>query len=97
LRNADPSNDHRGKFLTPGPENTGTCLHEFVQGVVNQYLDDMGSTPPDNLYQVIMAEVERPLIRAVLNHTGGNQSRAAEILGITRATLRNRIQRYKLN
>jgi len=83
--------------LTPGPKPSGTCLHEFVQGVVNQYLDDMGSTPPDNLYQVILAEVERPLIRTVLDHTGGNQSRAAEILGITRATLRNRIQRYKLN
>ena len=83
--------------MTPGPKRSGTCLHEFVQGVVNQYLDDMGSTPPDNLYQVIMAEVERSMIRTVLNHTGGNQSRAAEILGITRATLRNRIKRYGLN
>lgn len=83
--------------MNPGPKSSGTCLHEFVQGVVHQYLDDMGSTPPDNLYQVIMAEVERPLIRTVLTHTGGNQSRAAEILGITRATLRNRIQRYELS
>lgn len=83
--------------MTTGPKHSGTCLHDFVQGVVNQYLDDMGSTPPDNLYEVIMVEVERPLIRTVLNHTGGNQSRAAEILGITRATLRNRIKRYGLN
>ncbi len=78
------------------PKTAGICLHEFVQGVAKQYLDDMGSTPPDNLYQVMMAEVERPLIRTVLDHTGGNQSRAAELLGITRATLRNRIQRYGL-
>ncbi len=78
------------------PKTAGICLHEFVQGVVKQYLDDMGSTPPDNLYQVMMAEVERPLIRTILDHTGGNQSRAAELLGITRATLRNRIQRYGL-
>ncbi len=80
-----------------GPKSSGVCLHEFVRGVVEQYLDDMGSTPPDNLYQVILSEVERPLIRTVLEHTQGNQSRAAEILGITRATLRNRIQRYELN
>lgn len=78
------------------PEPSGACLHEFVQHVVKQYLVDMGSTPPDNLYQVIIAEVERPLIRTVLEHTDGNQSRAAELLGITRATLRNRIQRYGL-
>jgi Fis family transcriptional regulator len=79
------------------PKTAGIRLHEFVHGVVKQYLDDMGSTPPDNLYQVMMAEIERPLLRTVLDHTGGNQSRAAEILGITRATLRNRIQRYGLD
>lgn len=65
--------------------------------VVLQYLDDMGETTPDNLHQIIMNEVERPLIRAVLDHTDGNQSRAADILGITRTTLRNRIKRYKLD
>lgn len=73
---------------------TDICLRQFVEQVVEQYLEDMGTTPPDNLHQVIMAEVEGPLIRTVLNHTAGNQSRAAAILGITRATLRNRIQRY---
>ncbi|MEE4330389.1 MAG: helix-turn-helix domain-containing protein [Wenzhouxiangella sp.] len=70
------------------------CLRQFVEQVAEQYLEDMGNTPPDNLHQVIMAEVEEALIRTVMDHTGGNQSRAAAILGITRATLRNRIQRY---
>jgi Fis family transcriptional regulator, factor for inversion stimulation protein len=83
--------------LSLKPKTSGPCLHEFVRDVVEQYLRDMGSTPPDNLYQVIMAEVERPLIRTVLDKTGGNQSRAARVLGITRATLRNRIQRYNLD
>lgn len=72
------------------------CLNTFVGRVVRQYLEDMGSTPPDNLFQVILSEVERPMIQAVLEHTGGNQSQAAELLGITRATLRNRIRRYQL-
>ncbi len=72
------------------------CLREFVARVVNQYLADMGSTPPDNLHSLIMSEVELPLIRSVLEHTGGNQSQAARILGITRATLRSRLQRYGL-
>lgn len=72
------------------------CLNDFVGSVVRQYLDDMGETPPDNLHSVIMNEVERALIRIVLEYTEGNQSRAAKILGTTRTTLRNRIQRYGL-
>lgn len=76
---------------------SGTCLHEFVRQTVEQYLNDMGETPPDNLYEVLITEVERPLIETVLSRTGGNQSRSAEILGITRATLRNRIQRYRID
>lgn len=74
----------------------GLCLHEFVRCVVRQYLDDMGETPPDNLYGVVMDEAERALVETVLQDTGGNQSKAAEILGITRTTLRNRTRRYRL-
>lgn len=77
--------------------NNDVCLNQFVRDVVRQYLDDMGSTPPDNLYQVILSEVERPLIQTVLEYAAGNQSRAANMLGITRATLRNRIQRYQID
>lgn len=76
------------------PQQTAPCLREFVRTVVCQYLDDMGNTPPDSLHRIILDEVEQPLIEAVLDHTGGNQSRAAEILGITRSTLRGRIRRY---
>lgn len=77
-------------------EASTTCLKDVVSRAVAQYLDDMGNTPPDNLHERIVREVEVPLIRTVLEHTGGNQSRAAEILGMTRSTLRNRIRRYGL-
>lgn len=77
-------------------DNSPNCLREYVSGVVAQYLEDMGSTPPDNLHETIIVEVERAMIRTVLDYTGGNQSRAARILGMTRATLRNRIHRYAL-
>lgn len=70
------------------------CLREVVARAVAQYLDDMGNTPPTDLHQRIVAEVEEPLIRTVLDHTGGNQSRAAAILGMTRSTLRSRMRRY---
>ncbi len=58
-------------------EQPSPCLREFVRNVVGQYLVDMGNTPPDDLHRFILREVERPLIEAVLEHTGGNQSRSA--------------------
>jgi Fis family transcriptional regulator len=81
-----------GKHRKSSPK----CLREFVSESVAQYLHDMGNTPPDDLHQRFMTEVEAPLIATVLEHTGGNQSRAAAILGMTRSTLRNRIRRYAL-
>ncbi len=87
----------RDTTLTDRTAPSGTCLHEFVRQVTRQYLEDMGSTPPDNLHEVITEEVEKALIGTVLDHTGKNQSRAAEILGMTRTTLRSRIRRYQID
>lgn len=56
----------------------------------------MGNTVPDNLYQMLLSEIEPPLIEETLKCTGGNQSRAAGILGITRNTLRTKMQRYSI-
>lgn len=78
------------------PDSHAPCLREVVARSVQQYLDDMGRTPPDDLHERIIQEVEKPLVETVMKHTGGNQSRAAEILGVTRSTLRTRIKRYGL-
>lgn len=78
------------------PDSNAPCLREVVARVVQQYLDDMGPTEPDHLHDTIIQEVEKPLLETVLKHTGGNQSRAAAILGMTRSTLRTRIRRYGL-
>jgi len=79
-----------------GAEPDSLCLRDMVERAVAQYLADMGNTPTDNLHQRILEEVEPSLIRTVLEHTGGNQTRAASILGMTRSTLRNRVRRYGL-
>jgi Fis family transcriptional regulator len=52
----------------------------------------LGGTRSPGLYQRVMREVEEPLLRVVLRHADGNQTRAAEILGITRATLRRKLR-----
>ena len=47
--------------------------------------------PPRDVYQAVLADVERPLLRSVLDHTGGNQVKAADVLGINRNTLRKKL------
>ncbi|MFO8154601.1 MAG: helix-turn-helix domain-containing protein [Thiohalospira sp.] len=79
-----------------GPPEAGKLvpLKESTQRRLTHYFKELGDQEPNNLYRQVIEAVERPLIDAVLLRTRGNQSRAAEILGITRATLRKRLRRY---
>lgn len=74
-----------------------TCLCDSVEEVVRRYLGDLGPVDPANLYELVLAEVERPLLKTILEHAGGNQSKAATMLGINRNTLRKKTLRYGLN
>jgi len=46
---------------------------------------------------MVISEVELPLLKAVMNYARGNQSKAAEVLGINRSTLRKKLEKYDLN
>ncbi len=71
-------------------------LRQNVQAAIRRYLEDMGQSQPECLYRVLMAEVEPPLIEEVLRYTNGNQSQTAKILGMTRNTLRAKLNRYDI-
>jgi len=72
-------------------------LRKSVHSAVRKYFNDMGNTQPGDLHRLLLSEVEPPLIEEVLTRTGGNQSVAAKILGITRNTLRTKLKRYKIS
>jgi len=72
-------------------------LRQNVQQAIRRYLEDMGDSQPESLYRVLMAEVEPPLIEEVLRYTNGNQSQTARILGMTRNTLRAKLNRYDIS
>ncbi len=72
-------------------------LRIHVGKSVQRYFKDMGSTEPENLHRLFLAEIEPPLIRETLRFTEGNQSRAARILGITRNTLRTKMKNYGIS
>lgn len=73
-----------------------TPLRQNVQHAIRQYLKDMGHCQTKSLYQTLLAQVEPPLIEEVLRYTQGNQSQTARILGITRNTLRTKLNRYDI-
>jgi Fis family transcriptional regulator len=74
-----------------------TPLRKNVQDAIRRYLDDMGHCQPESLYRILMAQVEPPLIEEVLRYTQGNQSQTAKILGMTRNTLRTKLNRYDIS
>lgn len=73
-----------------------TPLRQKVQLAIRRYLEDMGDCQAESLYQTLLSEVEPPLIEEVLRFTHGNQSQTARILGITRNTLRTKLNRYDI-
>ncbi len=76
------------------PPPTHTPLREHVSQSIRRYLGDLDGSGEHNLHEVVLREVEIPLFVEVLNHCEGNQSRAAELLGIHRATLRRKLRDY---
>ena len=69
-----------------------TCVKEAVEN----YFLHLDGHDVSELFDLVMTEVEAPLLETVLAQANGNQSRAAAMLGINRATLRKKLRRYNL-
>jgi Fis family transcriptional regulator len=72
-------------------------LSERVRQSLDEYFEHLDGTEPNDLYQLVIAQTERPLFERVMQHTGGNQTRAAAVLGISRATLRKKLAAYNID
>jgi Fis family transcriptional regulator, factor for inversion stimulation protein len=68
------------------------CVRETLE----QYFKDLRGAEPHSLHEMLMAAVEKPLLDVVLHHADGNQSKAAEWLGLNRNTLRRKLLDHKL-
>ncbi len=71
-------------------------LRECVRGALLGYLDQLNGHSASPLYQLVIREVEQPLFETVMEYTGGNQTRAAALLGISRSTLRKKLSLYSI-
>ena len=72
-------------------------LSECVTHSIEQYFEDLNGELPTNLHNFFIAEVEKPFLEVVMNQVNGNQTRASEILGINRNTLRKKLKTYNLD
>ena len=83
------------------PEVQTNPMSQSLRGSVKEslqgYFTQLDGQTPANLYGMVMAEVEKPLIEMVLKLTNGNQSKAAIILGISRGTLRKKMAIYDIH
>jgi len=82
--------------LLPVIDNEKKSLAETTKHTVENYLEILGDHDATFLYRQIMDEVERPLLKVIMEHTNGNQSRTAACLGINRATLRTKLKRHAI-
>lgn len=69
-------------------------LQELVYSIVTRFLSENKGKPINDLYDMILAEVEPPLLKAVMEKRRGNQLQAAKMLGISRGTIRKKLHQY---
>ncbi|MDH5483635.1 MAG: DNA-binding transcriptional regulator Fis [Gammaproteobacteria bacterium] len=71
-------------------------LSETVRRSLAQFLDEMEGDQPENLYDMVLQQIEEPMLELVMQYVDGNQSRAADCLGLNRGTLRKKLKAYNL-
>ena len=90
------SKDDSGNITAPAPAEISQLSHA-VKHSIRRYLYELDGTQPNDMYDLVLRQIERPLFEAILEHTKGNQSRAAELLGLNRGTLRKKLRSYNLH
>ena len=71
-------------------------IQDVVRKSLEKYFRDLGELEPSNVYEMVIFTVEKPILEAVMDRAKGNQSHAAEMLGINRNTLRKKLQQHDL-
>jgi Fis family transcriptional regulator, factor for inversion stimulation protein len=79
------------------PGSTGESLEQSVFRSLEQYFDNLDGAKPHALHEMVLGAIEKPLLQFALHRCAGNQSAAADLLGINRNTLRRKLQDYGLH
>ena len=78
-------------------QSTQRPLRNSVDQALRNYLSQLNGQEVTELYELVLAEVEAPMLDVIMQYTRGNQTRAANMMGINRGTLRKKLKKYGMN
>jgi Fis family transcriptional regulator len=76
--------------------NGGNEISRSVEKSLDEYFRRLDGEQPHGVYDMVIANVERSLLAAILHRAGGNQTHAADMLGMNRNTLRSKLSKYNI-
>lgn len=91
-----PATMHYNKLPTYAGNTAGLPLSQHVAAALEGYFAHMGDQVPENVYELVLNEIELPLLQAVMKYCRYNQSKAAQVLGLNRGTFRKKLEFYGL-
>jgi Fis family transcriptional regulator len=86
-----------GKIETANGTIKPQLLRDAVKRAVTNFFSQLDGQEASEVYEMVLSEVEAPLLDIIMQHTRGNQTRAANMLGINRGTLRKKLKKYGMN
>ncbi len=89
-------NGHGGQRFVSHQESESQTLRDSVEKAMHNYFAHLDGQDVTNVYQMVLSEVEAPLLETVMSHVKGNQTKAAVLLGLNRGTLRKKLKQYGL-
>ncbi|RMF16416.1 MAG: DNA-binding transcriptional regulator Fis [Gammaproteobacteria bacterium] len=85
----------KGLYVNQEATRTMTLRDSVDQAMAN-YFAQLDGAPVSDVYQLVLSEVEAPLLEQVMKYTRNNQTKASELLGLNRGTLRKKLKQYGL-
>lgn len=82
-----------GKIETANGTIKPQLLRDAVKRAVTNFFAQLDGQEAQEVYEMVLSEVEAPLLDIIMQHTRGNQTRAANMLGINRGTLRKKLKK----
>jgi len=93
---AQSANDDIHQLQTMNSSGNAVTLRDSVEVALKNYIAQLDGTPVTEVYQLVLSEVEAPLLEQVMKYTRNNQTRASTMLGLNRGTLRKKLKQYGL-
>ena len=89
LDSVNAANDEKQSAAIPS-------LRDSVNAAVSKYLTELDGQMSTDVYQMVLAEIEAPLLEQIMAYTRNNQTKASIMLGLNRGTLRKKLKQYGL-